>query len=364
MEVMDEAIESLGGDRELLAPQSKDAGSLSSEVSGKKGEFLEKSDDILDRREKWKMEAEALRKNETLTPAERARQAVLMERLTLASHYERFQKIAWEIDELDEKIAKLRAEQRGDAVRLRTVNEYPEVDAKVIKEKEKEVEKVQKERDDLFKKAEDHPDEVESEELEVAEKRLRLAKRELEALPTFEAKRATYRASLIARMDERDKTIKKEEEAAKELGKTLEKVMADLTLLEFRAGDLEDPPAPETGPANEGSFTYRLEKNLRETADTVAEGTVKAAKVGGRGGYIAGVGALAVVAGLATIPLRFASVQIKRLYNFAMDPMSAMKGFDRIGKFYKEHGAWNGTGEAIQWILMGDPEPEKKDKKK
>ncbi len=360
-ETVEATIDSLGNDNSLLVPPSGRVEVFSADAFTKKEDFLQKSDAVLDRREEWKAEAQKLREQQMLSATDRARQAVLMERLTLVSHYERFRKVIGEMNELEERIGILKEDQRKDAIRLKAVQEYPKVDDEAIKEKEKEVEKVQEKRDDLFKKAEDYPDEVEREELEVAETRLRLVKRELKALPTFEEKRGPYRMALLARMDARHDDIEKEEGAMKELGKTLEAIMKDLAILEFRAGDLEDPPGDSrNGSAKPDSFASRLKQGAANATRATVKGTVKAGKIGGAGVAIGGLSIFA----LATVPFHLASIQLKRLYNFSMNPMPTItKGFGRIEKFYKDGGAWNGTGDTIRWLLLGDPEPEKKDKK-
>lgn len=358
---MDKVLDELKGDNELFDAPSKHAGSLPADVFERKESFIWKADAVLARREEWKSEAEALRKKETLSSDERARQAVLMERLTLSSHYERFNKIVDEIEELDAKIEALHEAQREDVIRLRTVREYPEVNEATIKEQQTKVADAQTAYDNAQTALEANPNDAEAGKArDEAKKSLEQAKSLLESLPHFETKREAYKDALIARLEEREEEVEKEEKAEVALNETLKKVMDDLAILEHRAGDLEDPPTPEGGSVRRESFAYRLEKDIRDAA----KATGKAAKAGGRLGYIGGTGALAVTLGALSVPFRVASVQLKRLYHFAMDPMSAMKGFDRIGKFYKDGGAWNGTGEAIQWILMGDPEPEKKHDKK
>lgn len=347
-------IDSLGDDESLLVPPSGRSEVFSGDALTKKEDFLQKSDAVLGRREGWKLEAQKLRERQNLSPTDRARQAVLMERLTLASHYERFRKVIGEIDELDKRIGALQEDQRKDAIRLKAVQEYPEVDEKAIKEKEKEVEKIRTEHDGLFKMAEENPGDVEQEKLDEAEKKLKKAERELETMRTFEAKRGPYRVALLARMDARYSDIEKEEGATKELGKKLEAIMKDLAILEFRAGNLEDPAdGSQSDSAKADSFGSRL----KQGAESATRATVKAGKIGGAGVAIGGLSVFA----LATVPFHLASIQLKRLYNFAMDPMSTItKGFGRIEKFYKEGGAWNGTGETIRWLILGDPEPEKK----
>jgi len=172
-------------------------------------------------------------------------------------------------------------------------------------------------------------------------------------------------AGLVRRMENRKESIDEGNDTFVDLTEKLEKMMGDLAIVEHEAGNLDDPQAPE-GESTIGEQTGadRVADQALRVTRAMGRGTVKAAKAGGKVGYIGGLGTVAVGAGLLSVPMRFFATQMDRLYRFSMNPSVFGKGVDRIKKFYQDEGLWGGTNDALKWLLLGDPQKEEKKKDK
>lgn len=363
---LEAAIASVVEDPSLREPEKEEIEEVPSEVEIQKMAFLQKCDGVLAHREAWKAEATILRQKDSPSIDEQLRKERLMKRLTLVMYYERFQNAVKEIDELKEKLKALQEEQRQDAIRLKAILKHTEATQEERKKREDAVKAAQKAFDIAKAASEEAPTELNKSVDQLnAQEALDAAKADQAALQELPENWEQIQAGLVRRMRNRTESIDEGNDTFVDLTEKLEKMMGDLAIVEHEAGNLDDPQAPEGEPAiGEQTGADRVADQTLRVARATGQGAIKAAKVGGKVGYIGGMGTLAVGAGLLSIPGRFVATQLERLYRFSMNPSVFGKGVDRIKKFYQDEGLWDGTNDAVKWLLLGDPQKEEKKKEK